>query len=194
MPQASRFSVEGYVIVSADGMLARGDHVMPRELKFDADTAFFSAALDRADLVVHGRLSQEDHPNSPKRRRIILTHKVASLATDSDNPKAVLWNPAGSSHFEAACQFAGVASGRIAVIGGRTVFDLFMDRFDTFWLSQAAHVRLPGGEPCFSGVPQHSPQQVLAAHGLTQGEPQTLDAANDVTVTPWRRLKPHTSP
>jgi dihydrofolate reductase len=186
MPQASRFSIEAYVIVSADGMLAKGDHVMPRELQFDADKAFFSAALDQADLVVHGRLSQEDHSNSPQRKRIILTRKVASLAIDHENPKAALWNPAGGS-FEAACEFAGVAAGRIAVIGGPAVFDLFMDRYDTFWLSQAPHVLLPGGEPCFSGVPERSPQQVLAAHGLKPGDIQILDAANDVTVTPWRR-------
>ncbi len=186
MPQASRFRIEAYVIVSSDGMLAKGDGVMPDELKFDADKAFFSAALDRADLIVHGRNSQEDHPNSPQRRRIIVTRKVASLATDPDNPRAILWNPAGS-RFEAACEFAGVQAGRIAVIGGPAVFDLFMDRYDTFWLSQATHVRLPGGAPCFSGVPARSPQQVLAAHGLKPGEPQILDAANDVTVTPWRR-------
>src|SRR5215471_11167270 len=117
MLQPSRFCIEAYVIVSADGMLAKGDHVMPSELKFDADKAFFSAALDRADLVVHGRLSQEDHPNSPRRKRLIVTHQVTSLAADPENPKAVLWNPAGSS-LEAACEFAGVTSGRIAIIGG----------------------------------------------------------------------------
>jgi dihydrofolate reductase len=192
MPQAQRVSIEGYVIVSADGMLAKGDHMMPSELKFDADKAFFSAALDRADLVVHGRLSEEDHPNAPRRKRLIVTHKVASLSADPENPKAILWNPAGS-RFEAACEFAGIVSGRIAIIGGPAVFDLFMDHYDIFWLSQAARVHLPGGEPCFGGVPQHSPQQVLAAHGLTPGEPQILDAANDVTVTPWRRSS-YTSP
>ena len=186
MSQGSRFQIEGYVIVSTDGMLSGGDRVMPDELKFEADKAFFSAALDHADVVVHGRFSQEDQPNSPRRKRIILTRKIAALAADADKPKAVLWNPAGSS-FEAACNFAGVTSGRIAIIGGPDVFDLFMDRFDTFWLSQAARVRLPGGEPCFGGVPARTPQQVLAAHGLAPGEPQMLDAANDVTVTPWRR-------
>ena len=182
----SRFHIEGYVIVSADGMLANGDHEMPDELKFPADKAFFSAALDRADLVVHGRHSEEDHPNSPRRKRLILTRTIAALAPDPDNPKAILWNPAGSD-FEAACEFAGVHSGKIAIIGGPAVFDLFMDRFDTFWLSQAARLRLPGGEPCFGGVPVQTPQQVLAAHGLKPGETQILDAANDVTVTPWRR-------
>ena len=186
MSEAPRFRIEGYVIVSAEGMLSKGDRVMPAELKFEADKAFFSAALDRADLVVHGRYSQEDQPNSPRRKRMILTRTIAALAADADNPKAVLWNPAGAS-FESACDFAGVASGRIAIIGGPDVFDLFMDRFDTFWLSQAPRVRLPGGEPCFGGVPARTPQQVLAAHGLKASEPQVLDAANDVTVTPWRR-------
>jgi dihydrofolate reductase len=186
MADALRFAIEAYVIVSADGMLARRDHVMPDELKFDADKAFFSAALDRADLVVHGRHSGEDHPNAPKRKRLMLTSKVASLAADPRNPKSTLWNPAGAS-FEAACERADVTSGRIAIIGGPAVFDLFMDRYDTFWVSQAPHVRLPGGEPCFDGVPARSPQQVLAAHGLTPGEAQILDAAHDVSVTPWRR-------
>lgn len=178
--------IEGYVIVSADGMLANADHVMPDELKFDADKAFFARALDRADLIVHGRDSQEDQPNSPGRKRIILTRKIASLAADPENPKAILWNPAGSN-FEAACELAGITSGTVAIIGGPDAFDLFMDRYDTFWLSQAARVRLPGGEPCFGGVPERSPQEILASHGLTAGETQTLDAANAVTVTPWRR-------
>jgi dihydrofolate reductase len=189
---ASRFIIEGYVIVSADGMLAKGDHQMPNELKFAADKAFFATALDRADLVVHGRLSQEEQRNTPRRKRIIVTHRVTTLGPDPDNPNAIMWNPAGSD-FEAACEFAGVDSGRVAIIGGPAVFDLFMARFDTFWLSQAAHVWLPGGEPCFGGVPERSPQQMLAAHGLEPGETQVLDAANDVTVTAWRRPSPAAS-
>ncbi len=68
--------IEGYVIVSADGMLANSKGVMPDDLKFEGDKKFFSAALDRADLIVHGRDSFEDQPNSPLRRRILLTHKT----------------------------------------------------------------------------------------------------------------------
>ena len=107
---------------------------------------------------------------------------------DPANPKASLWNPAGAA-FEAACDFAGVRSGTVAIIGGPGVFGMFMDRYETFWLSQAHRVRLPGGEPCFPGVPDHSPQQILAAHGLMAGKTQILDPANDVTVTPWHRAK-----
>jgi hypothetical protein len=183
----SGLCVEGYVIVSADGMLADANHLMPDELKFDADKRFFAAALDRADLIVHGRRSQEDQPSSPLRKRIILTRTVASLAPDQDNPRAFLWNPAGSG-FAAACDYAGVRAGTVAIIGGPVVFDLFMDRYDTFWLSQASRVRLPGGEACFGGVPERSPQEVLAAHGLKADGTQILDAANGVTVTPWRRV------
>src|SRR6202163_2205238 len=179
--------IEGYVIVSADGMLANADHVMPVELKFDGDKKFFTAALDRADLIVHGRHSYEDQPNSPLRRRIVVTRRIGAIAPDPSNPKATLWNPAGAA-FEAACDFAKVDSGTVAVIGGPDVFGMFMDRYHTFWLSQAPHVRLPGGEPCFPGVPERSPQEILAAHGLKAGEAQLLDADHDVTVTPWQRV------
>ena len=178
--------INGYVIVSADGMLANAAHVMPDELRFEGDKQFFTAALDRADLIVHGRRSYEDQPNSPRRKRIIATRSIAAVAPHPSNPKATLWNPAGAA-FEAACDHAGVRSGTAAVIGGPDVFGMFMDRYDTFWLSQAPRVRLPGGEPCFPGVPERSPQAILAAHGLKAGEAQILDPAGGVSVTPWRR-------
>src|SRR4030088_1558761 len=117
--------IEGYVIVSADGMLANADHVMPIELKFDGDKQFFTAALDRADLIVHGRHSYEGQPNSPLRKRIVVTQTRGAVAPDPSNPNAVLWNPAGAS-FEAACDFARVTAGTVAIIGGPDVFGMFM--------------------------------------------------------------------
>jgi hypothetical protein len=178
--------IEGYVIVSADGMLANADRVMPEELKFEGDKRFFTAALDRADLIVHGRHSHEGQANSPQRKRVVLTRSIGTIAPDPSNPRATLWNPAGAS-FESACEQAGVRSGTVAIIGGPAVFGMFMDRYDTFWLSQAPLVLLPGGEPCFPGVPRHSPQEILAAHGMIPSDAQILDAAHGVSVTPWRR-------
>lgn len=178
--------IEGYVIVSADGMLANAAHVMPNALKFEGDLRFFSAALDSVDLVVHGRDSFEDQPNSPRRIRLILTRSVASLASDPDNPKATLWNPAGVS-FEQACETAGVRAGTVAIIGGPSVFAMFLDRYDTFWLSQAPRVHLPGGVGAFPGVPARTPEQILQAAGLQARERQVLDDAQQVTVTAWRR-------
>lgn len=178
--------IEGYVIVSVDGMLADARHVMPEALKFEGDKQFFNAALDRADLIVHGRRSHEGQPNSPRRKRIVLTRTIAGVADDPSNPKATLWNPADAS-FEAACSHAGVHAGTVAIIGGPDVFDMFMDRYDTFWLSQAPKVSLPDGQSVFSGVPQRTPQQILSGHGLTAGQSLVLDAANGVTVTPWQR-------
>lgn len=178
--------IDGYVIVSADGMLADASGVMPEALKFESDQQFFTAALDHADLIIHGRHSHEGQPNSPQRKRIVVTRKVERIADDPSNARTTLWNPAGAS-FEAACDHVGVHTGTIAVIGGPVVFDMFMDQYDTFWLSQAAHVNLPNGEPVFSGVPHQTPQRILATNGLTPGQSLALDTANGVTVTPWRR-------
>src|ERR1700709_2725265 len=109
-------------------MLAKADRVMPDELKFEGDKRFFTSALDRADLIVHGRHSDEDQPNSPRRKRLLLTRRIGALAPDPSNPRATLWNPAGAS-FEAACERAGVRTGTVAIIGGPVVFEMFLGRY-----------------------------------------------------------------
>lgn len=187
MTAAPKLRIEGYVIVSAEGSLADASGVMPDALKFAGDQQFFAQALDRAALIVHGRGSFEDQPDSPHRKRLWVTRQVEGIAPDPDNANALRWNPAGAT-FDRACLEAGVDCGTVAVIGGPAVFAMFFDRYHTFWLSQAPHVHLTGGEPCFPGVPALSPQQILSSHGLRPAETLLLDAANEVTVTAWRRV------
>ena len=55
--------IEGYVIVSTDGMIADGKAQMPDAIRNDADQSFFQAALDRAAAVLHGRHSHEGGGN-----------------------------------------------------------------------------------------------------------------------------------
>lgn len=178
--------VEGYAIVSEDGMLANSAGVMPDSLKFKADQAFFERGLDGVDVVVHGRHSHEHQQHSDLRRRLILTHRVSAIAPDPTNERALLWNPAGAS-LEQAMAALGAPEGRIGVIGGTEVFGFFLDRYDLFYLSRAPAVRLPGGRPVFPDVPAQTPEQVLARHGLERGQQQLLDAEMAVTVVEWRR-------
>jgi hypothetical protein len=51
--------IEGYAIVSEDGMLANAAGVMPASLKFEGDQAFFERGIDGVYVVVHGRHSHE---------------------------------------------------------------------------------------------------------------------------------------
>ncbi len=182
--------IEGFVIVSADGMLADASGRQPDALRFEADHRFFVAGLNRAALVVHGRNSGDSGAMASKRRRIVVTRQVDAVAPDASLQNTTLWNPRGAP-FDAAAARAGVTDGMIAVIGGPQVFALFFGRYDTFWLSSAARVRLPDGQGVFPGIPPRTPQQILADSGLDAGPPQMLDEAHDVIVTPWR--KPQTS-
>jgi hypothetical protein len=179
-------SVEGFAIVSDDGMLADARGVMPASLMFAADQRFFEAGLDRADVVVHGRHSQERQLNAPGRRRLIVTHRVDALARDPANARALLWNPAGAL-LETALAELGVEDAMVAVIGATNVFGLFLDRYDVFHLTRAPDVRLPGGRPVFPGLPALAPEDVLSAHGLQCVERQVLDAATSLVVAHWRR-------
>jgi len=186
MTSSRHVRVEGYAIVSADGMIADHDRKMIDDLKIDADARFFTQALDRAALVVHGRNSHEEQASSDRRRRLIATHRVAALAEHPSIPLARLWNPVGAS-FAEACQAVGVMEGMAAVTGGAEVFHLFLDiGFDAFHLSRAGKVRLPGGRPVFPEVPVLTPEQILASHGLRPGPIQVLDAEADATLVTWK--------
>jgi dihydrofolate reductase len=180
-------TIEAYVIVSANGMLADTSGVMPEALKFPADQSFFENALDAADLIVHGRHSHEDQKRSAQRRRVVVTSRVSTLAKDDALPHATLWNPAGAT-FAEACAAAGVkSSAKIAIIGGPAVYQLFLDRYDVFWLSQAHRVQIENGLGVFPDVPASTPQQILTSHGLRAKEKRMLDRAANVDLTAWRR-------
>jgi dihydrofolate reductase len=182
--------IEGYAIISEDGVLATAARIMPDSLKFEADEQFFRHGLDGVDVVVHGRHSQEQQPGSHLRRRLMLTRRIPAIAAHPSNDRALLWNPAGAS-LEEALTTLGIPSAIIGVIGGTDVFALFLDSFDLFHLSRAPGVHLPGGRPVFPEVPKRTPEQVLAAHGLEPGPRQTLDAAQGLTMVTWqRRSKP----
>src|SRR5215218_367066 len=157
------YTIEGYAIVSTDGMLANSAGVMPDELKIEADQRSFADGLDQTNAVIHGRHSHENQPHSDRRRRLILTRQVSGLTPDPSNPIGMFWNPAGCSWAE-ALRSLGVESGTIGIIGGTDVFGLFLPiGYDAFHLSRAAHVSLPGGRPVFPQVPFQSPEDVLQA-------------------------------
>jgi len=182
MPPAPR--IEGYAIISEDGMLADAAGIMPESLKFVADQAFFERALDRVDVVVHGRRSHERQRRSDLRRRLILTLKVSAIAADPSNKKALFWNPAGAS-LEQAMAVLETPDASIGVIGGTEVFGIFLDRYEIFYLSRAPGVRLPGGRPVFPEVPARTPEDVLSRHGLERGQRQVLDAEKGLAVVPF---------
>lgn len=184
--------IEGYAIVSEDGMLANAAGIMSEQLKFEADQLFFERGLDACDVVVHGRHSHERQRRSDTRRRLILTRQVPAIADHPSNKKALFWNPTGAS-LEQAMAVLGVADGSVAVIGGTEVFGLFLDRYDAFHLSRAPDVLLPGGRPVFPSVPARTPEEVLADRGFESGPRQLLDAAVGLTLVSWSRASKQNS-
>ena len=173
--------IEGYVIVSADGMIADALGAMPAAIRNDADQAFFQAALDRAAVIVHGRHSHEGGPRAARRKRLVVSRQVATTAPDPAHPNALLWNPTGAPLEQAI-------DGTIAIIGGTEVFSMFLPRYDAFHLSRAAHAKIPGGRPVFNEVgPTATPEDVLMRHDLKPGPRRDLDAAAGISIVTWER-------
>jgi hypothetical protein len=178
--------IEGYAIISADGMIANAAGVIPDSLKFEADKHFFERGIEDTDVVVHGRHSGEGQDGVKLRRRLIVTRQVPTIAADPSNDKALFWNPAGASLGQALAAI-GTPDGVVGVLGGTEVFGLFLDCYDVFHLTSAPGVRLPSGRPIFPEVPRHTPEEVLASHGLHAGKRQVLDPAHGLGVVSWRR-------
>jgi len=177
--------IEGYAIVSREGMIANADGTFPAHLKFEADQRFYLGSLAHADAIANGRHSAEGDPRAAERPRLVLTRRVPALAPDPENPKAVLWNPAGASLADA---FAALkVEGTLAVIGGTEVFGLFRHiGYDAFFLSRGP-VSVPNGRPVFPGVPAKSPEVLLAESGLHLAGERPLDPQAGVTLEQWTR-------
>ena len=135
--------IDGYAIISEDGMIANAAGVIPSALK-------------------------------------------SSIAMKSGTQNALFWNPTGAP-LEQAMKVLGVPNGSIGVIGGAEEFALFLDRYDTFYLTRAPGVQIPGGRPVFPEVPRITPEDVLSEHGLSRGERQVLDAKSGLVVVAWSR-------
>lgn len=167
-------------------MLANAAGVMPESLKFEADQRFFEHGLDAVDVVVHGRHSRERQRNSPLRRRMVVTSRVASLAVDPADDKVFYWNPKGAT-LEQAMTKLGRPGGSLGVIGGTGVFGLFLDLYSVFHLTRVPDVRFPGGRPVFPDVPANTPEEVLSCHGLIVDRRSVIDPSKGLVLFSWKR-------
>ncbi len=178
--------IEGYAVISREGMIADGEGKFPESIKIPADHDFYQAAVDRASAVANGRHSAEGGEKEKDRRRIVLTRRVNGVAAHPHYPHGILWNP-GSAPFDEAWQSLRIDGGTLAVVGGTDVFGLFLSiGYDIFYLTRT-EASVPKGRPVFPGV---GIKGVTAQDALTQGgfvlsETRMLDAATNTRVEVW---------
>lgn len=182
-PDAPRWRVEGFAIVSDDDRIADAHGRMPDALRNEADWRTFQAGLDRMDAVLLGRISHEVTPDRSGRLRIVVSAHADGIERRDDG---WWWSP---PRVPVADMLARVLpdGGAIGVPGGRGVFDIFLAYgYDAFHLTRARGVALPGGTPLFSDCLTGRAEAVLARHGLAPGPETILDPDWAITHTVWR--------
>jgi len=181
----SRVEIHGYAIVSDNDRIADATGRTPDVLRNDADWAYFQAELNRSDVTVLGRLGHATNPNPRNRVRMVLSSSSRGIERRVDG---WWWNPQGLSWGE-AIRMVLPHGGRVAVPGGRQVFDLFLEiGYDAFHLTRAEGVVVPDGIPLFSECDAgKNAEEVLAGAGLKPGARQVLDPAGPVSLVVWRR-------
>ncbi len=121
---------------------------MPDALCFEADWAYFQAALDAADITMLGRHTHEAAPNVKCRRRLVVSRGVRAVIQED----ARTWwvNSEDVAPASAVAAVAGAAAD-VAVVGGTGVFSWILEEggFAEFHLSLAHHVMIGAGRPLF---------------------------------------------
>jgi dihydrofolate reductase len=184
--KGKRPRLEGYAVISREGMIADHEGAFPEAIKIPADHAFYQAAVDRASAVVNGRHSAEGGDKEKERRRIVLTRRVNGVAAHPHYPHGVLWNP-GSAPFEEAWKRLNLDGGTLAVVGGTDVFGLFLSiGYDAFYLTRT-EASVARGRPVFPGVGVNgvTPEDVLRKSGFVLRDTRMLDAASNTRVEEW---------
>ena len=178
--------IEGYAVISQEGMIATSDGLFPEEIKNPADHAFYMDAVARASAVANGAHSAEGGPNEKDRKRLRLTRKVTRLMPDPKNANVTLWNPA-TAPFDEAWAHLRIDGGSLAVVGGTDVFGLFLGiGYDAFFLTRTEG-SVPHGRPVFPGVAAAgmTPAEIMGKFDLVLRGKQTLDAAANTYVEEW---------
>lgn len=180
-----KIEIHGYAIVSDNDRIADATGLTPDVLRNDADWAYFQAELNRSDLTVLGRLGHEANPNPKKRLRMVLSSRSSGLERRDDG---WWWNPAILSWDEAISRVLP-GGGRVAVPGGRQVFDFFLAiGYEAFHLTRAEGVVTPNGVAVFSECDKgKTSEEILAKAGLTPTDKQVLDHKGQVSLVVWRR-------
>ncbi|UVF21373.1 hypothetical protein HPT29_009715 [Microvirga terrae] len=184
----SKIEIHGYAIVSDNDCIADASGRTPDALRNEADWAYFQAELNASALTVLGRLGHEGNANPKARLRMILSSSSSGLER---RPDGWWWNP-GRLPWNRAIEAVLPEGGRIAVPGGRQVFDLFLGiGYDAFHLTRAEGTFVPDGVPVFSDCDKtRNAEAILAAHGLNRSPRRILDSVGPVSLTIWRNGRP----
>jgi hypothetical protein len=182
--------IEGYAIVSADGMIADAGGAMPASIRNDADQKFLQAELDlRRGGGAWTVIRYEGGPRAARRKRLIVTRRIACHRAGS---VAAQYAPCGirpgrrSNRRIADARRRG--AGTIAIIGGTEVFGLFLPRYRRF----PPYTRRPRQDSWRTAglsanlgpqvTPEESPRPLTVCR---PGPRRDIDAAAGITLTTW---------
>ena len=151
--------IEGYAVISKEGMIATSDGNSPRRSRSRPTTNSTRTRSRRRRRSSTAAIRRRADPKEHERRRIILTRRVDVLTPDPDNPNAILWNPA-TAPFDEAWARLGIDGGVAAVVGGTDTFGLFLTiGYDVFYLTRT-EASVPRGRPSFpASAPRPPPKR-----------------------------------
>nr|WP_070959683.1 hypothetical protein [Hyphomonas sp. Mor2] len=179
------WELHGYAMTCRNDCIATSMGEIPDALQYAIDSKKFQTELDACAAVIMGRRAHETIPNPKDRIRTVMTRSVTALEHHEGGWR---WNPATMT-LDNMLTIAASAGGRIAVNGGQTTLEYFMENgLNVLHICRAESIAIQDGLKLLAGCDRKTTvDDVLREEGWDLAERRLIDLKAPISLSTWRR-------
>lgn len=185
MSVPATWELHGYAMTCRNDCIATNMGELPEALQYAMESKKYRKELDACAAVIMGRRAHETMPNPHGRIRSILTRSVAALEHQEGGWR---WNPATMT-LDNMLRMVASGGGRIAVNGGQTTLEYFMENgLSVLHVCRAESIAIQDGLKLLAACDRKTTvDDVLREDGWVLAERKLIDLKAPISISTWRR-------
>ena len=183
--EKATWELQGYAMTCRNDCIATSSGELPEALLSAIQGKHFQAELNACAAVIMGRRAHEAIPNPKNRVRTILSRSVTALEHKAGG---WWWNPETMT-LDNMLQLVAPSGGRVAVLGGQTALEHFLDEnLPILNVCRAESIAIQDGLKLLAGCDRKTTvDMVLQAEGMQLVERKLIDLKAPISLSVWRR-------
>ncbi len=186
MSVPDKWELHGYAMTCRNDCIANSFGETPEGLLNAMQTKHFRAQMNECAGVILGRRAHEATPNPQQAVRAIMTRSVSAL---EHKEGGWWWNPA-TMELEKMLPMVAPNGGRIAVIGGQTTLEHFLESgLSALHVYRAESVAIQDGLKLLAECDRKTTvDMVLRDAGMELADRKLIDLKAPISLSTWRRV------
>ncbi len=180
------WELHGYAMTCRNDCIATSMGEVPEALQNAIESKKYQAELDACAAVIMGHRAHDSLPNTKGRVRTIMTRSVTALEHKAGG---WWWNPATMT-LDNMLKMVAAAGGRIAVNGGQTTLEHFLEHgLDVLHVCRAESLAIQDGLKLLAACDRKTTvDDVLREDGWDLAARRLIDLKAPLSLSTWRRF------